>query len=123
MFKIIIKRNNIESSKATFETMEIANEWIEKESLNGSFGKLAYDEVIYEEGSLDVILETIHHEAEFTVEIEDISAQIAQDEINKEALKHLVDTDYLIIREMDSGEICPVAIKESRAAARLRVIR
>jgi hypothetical protein len=39
-----------------------------------------------------------------------------------EALEYLKATDYLIIREMDSGQPCPAEIKQLRAAARLKVL-
>ena len=39
------------------------------------------------------------------------------------ALKYLAETDYLIIREMDSGVPCPVEIKAARQAAREKVIK
>jgi hypothetical protein len=39
------------------------------------------------------------------------------------ALKFLAETDYLIIREMDSGVPCPAEIKAARQAAREKVIK
>jgi hypothetical protein len=50
-------------------------------------------------------------------------AKQTQDEINAASLKHLADTDYLIIRELDSGVACPIEIKNSRAAARAAIVR
>lgn len=61
--------------------------------------------------------------AEYTVEIEDITAQVAQEAINAEALAYLASTDWLIIREMDAGVPCPAEIKAERAAARARIVR
>lgn len=61
--------------------------------------------------------------AEYTVEIEDITAQVAQEAINAEALAYLASTDWMIIREMDSGVACPDDIKVARAAARQRIIK
>jgi hypothetical protein len=61
--------------------------------------------------------------AEYTVEIEDITAQVAQEAINVEALAYLASTDWLIIREVDAGVPCPVDIKAERAAARARIVR
>lgn len=40
MFKAIIKKNNIITNSAEFNTLQLAQEWIDNESLNGSFGKL-----------------------------------------------------------------------------------
>jgi hypothetical protein len=61
--------------------------------------------------------------AEYTVEIEDITAQVAQDAINAEALAYLASTDWLIIREVDAGVPCPADIKTLRAEARAKVVR
>ena len=61
--------------------------------------------------------------AEYTVEIEDITAQVAQEAINAEALAYLASTDWMIIREVDSGVICPAEIKALRAEARAKVVR
>jgi phage gp36-like protein len=61
--------------------------------------------------------------AEYTIEIEDITAQVAQDAINAEALAYLASTDWLIIREVDAGVACPADIKTLRAEARAKVVR
>ena len=61
--------------------------------------------------------------AEYTVEIEDITAQVAQDAINAEALAYLASTDWLVIREVDAGVACPAEIKTLRAEARAKVVR
>jgi len=61
--------------------------------------------------------------ATYTVEIEDITAQVAQDAINAEALAYLASTDWLVIREVDAGVPCPADIKAERAAARARIVR
>jgi hypothetical protein len=61
--------------------------------------------------------------AEYTVEIEDITAQVAQEAINAEALAYLASTDWMVIREMDSGIPCPEDIKQKRAEARSKIVR
>jgi hypothetical protein len=61
--------------------------------------------------------------AEYTVEIEDITAQVAQEAINAEALAYLASTDWLVIREVDAGVPCPADIKTLRAEARAKVVR
>ena len=61
--------------------------------------------------------------AQYTIEIEDITAQVAQEAINAEALAYLASTDWLIIREVDAGVPCPAEIKAERAAARARIVR
>lgn len=47
---------------------------------------------------------------------------ITQEKINEEARAYLRNTDWYIIRELDSGELCPEDIKAGRAAARARII-
>jgi hypothetical protein len=61
--------------------------------------------------------------AEYTIEITDISQQIEQERINNEALAYLASTDWLIIREMDSGLACPAEIKALRQAAREAIVQ
>ncbi len=61
--------------------------------------------------------------SEYTVEIEDITAQVAQEAINAEALAYLASTDWLVIREVDAGVPCPADIKTLRAEARAKVVR
>lgn len=61
--------------------------------------------------------------AEYTIEIEDITAQVAQEAINAEALAYLASTDWYIIREIDQGTPCPAEVKAERASARARIVR
>ena len=50
-------------------------------------------------------------------------AKATQEAQNLEALKYLADTDWYVIREMDSGVAIPENIKTLRAEARLKVVR
>jgi hypothetical protein len=59
----------------------------------------------------------------YSVEITDISAQLEQEAINAAALKLLAETDWMILRQLDSGVACPQEIKEARAVARASIIR
>lgn len=59
----------------------------------------------------------------YWVEYIDISAQVEQEQINSEALAYLASTDWLIIREIDSGVICPADIKAAREQARLKIVK
>ena len=61
--------------------------------------------------------------AEYTIEIEDITDKLEQERINAEALKYLADTDWMIIREMDAGIVCPADVKLARAEARSKIVR
>jgi len=62
-------------------------------------------------------------EAEYTIEIQDVTAQVNQAKQNEEALKYLAETDWYIIREMDSGVQCPTEIKQARSEARNKIVR
>ena len=62
-------------------------------------------------------------EAEYTIEIQDVTAQVNQAKQNEEALKYLAETDWYIIREMDSGVQCPTGIKQARSEARNKIVR
>lgn len=88
----------------------------------------AYDEVdVLEERIVDGLDGASHKEvklkAEYTVEIEDISAKVEQERINAEALAYLASTDWMVVREIDAGVPCPVEVKAERAAARARIVR
>jgi len=62
-------------------------------------------------------------EAEYTIEVIDVTAQVNQAKQNEEALNYLADTDWYIIREMDSGVQCPADIKQARNEARARIVK
>lgn len=59
--------------------------------------------------------------AEYTIEVSDITEQLTQQKINDEALQYLKNTDWYIIRELDSGVQCPELVKQNRANARIRI--
>lgn len=59
----------------------------------------------------------------YIVEYVDISAEVEQEKINAEALAYLASTDWLIIREIDSGVVCPAEVKAAREQARLKVVK
>ena len=61
--------------------------------------------------------------AEYSVEIEDISAKVKQDKDNAEALAYLAETDWMVIREVDAGIPCPIDVKAKRAEARAKIVR
>jgi hypothetical protein len=88
----------------------------------------SYDEVdVLEEEIRDTIdgvaQKWVKLKAEYSIEIEDITAQVAQEAINSEALAYLASTDWLVIREVDAGVPCPADIKVLRAEARAKIVR
>ena len=60
---------------------------------------------------------------QYTVEITDVTAQVAQQQINRDAEEYLTSTDWYIIREVDSGVSCPSDIRSLREQARQRIVR
>ena len=61
--------------------------------------------------------------AEYTVEIEDITAMVELQSLSTEALRYLESTDWMIIREIDAGIPCPAEVKQARAEARTKVVK
>jgi hypothetical protein len=60
--------------------------------------------------------------AQYTVEIVDITAQLAAEVESVAALAYLAATDYIVVRAMERGEALSVEFKAERDAARLKVI-
>lgn len=100
----VIERFDIEMSPAIAEVVNDAGE-------------------IVQEAIPAVTVPMVKLRAEYTIEILDITAQVEQEKINAEALAYLVSTDWMVIREVDSGLPCPADIKAERAAARARIVR
>ena len=97
--KVIDKVSGIQTHGGLVQSQEEATQFIEKFSF--SWG---------EPESFDVM-------------IEDITAKLDQEKINEEALKFLAETDWLIIRELDCGVVCPAEIKLQRQEARAKIVR
>jgi hypothetical protein len=143
MFKVEIKKNNIVTNQAKFLTEELAQNWLNTESTNGSFGKLEREVKEIALGVLDnnedisksisvreevnelfggIVVKFHTLPQEFTSTITDITTEHQAQVESQEALAYLASTDWYIIRELDSGLPCPPEIKDLRAAARLKVL-
>lgn len=116
MKKVIIK--NLDGIQTHGAQMEDPTQWIADGIAGNWWGKPERPELDEMGEPTGVILP-----AEYTVEIEDITAQHEQNKINTEALAYLTSTDWYIIRELDEGKPCPTEIKAERAAARARIIK
>ena len=84
-----------------------------------------YEDAVYEEV-------TKHFPVEYTIEIEDISAQVEQEKINQEALQFLASSDYKILRhfrqkalgqETSLSEEEYLALEQQRSDAAARIVR
>jgi hypothetical protein len=123
MKQTTILKNGVMTHRGQFESQQELDAWLAKHIAKNTFGlperpELALNEETGEMEATGVILP-----AEFTIEIEDITAQVEQERINAEALAYLASTDWLIIRELDAGIACPVEVKIARQEARQRIVK
>ena len=88
MFKIIIKKDNVITHGAKFETEEKALEWFNQEKEKQAFGKNEWVESIHEimddAGNTIEPAKQINHPAEYTYEIIDITQEVEQEKTKKE---------------------------------------
>jgi len=123
MFKVSItnKKQNL-LWEAKFESQELAQEWLEKQT--GKPHRLPEMKVLDldKEGNQQfdenekVLLKTVP--AEFTSEIIDISHEVLIEKEKSEARKLLSSTDWMVIRFIDSGVEIPKEIKDKREESR-----
>jgi len=101
MFKVRIKKQNIVTNEAKFETMDLVQVWIDTEVLNNSFGKpkreLTEREALLEGLDLDDAIAIEDKEimgelityftfpAEYVIEIEDITEDVANEELRRKS--------------------------------------
>lgn len=78
---------------------------------------------VYSEEIPAVTVPMVKLRAEYTIEIEDIADKVAQEKTNAEALAYLASTDWMVIREIDAGIVCPEDVKLARAEARSKIVR
>jgi hypothetical protein len=94
MFEVMIKDlGDIQTNGANFETEQLALDWIAEHVGINSWGLPERLEVEEDGEPTGVILP-----AEYTITIEDISAQKAQEIVNKEARNFLNSTDWMVMR-------------------------
>jgi len=98
--------------------LENPTEWISECIASNAWGFPERPEIDSAGNETGVILP-----AEYIIEIEDITNEVEQQKNNSDALAYLAETDWLIIREMDSGVPCPEEIKTKRQEARAKVVR
>ena len=138
MKKVSIKKQGIETHGAQ---MEDPTAWIAQEVANNSWGKPdrwlpdspmspLSDEEKAKATETRVVNDGLGNgwteyffPAEYTIEITDITAEIEQEKANAEALKYLAETDWLMIRELETGKPMPEEIKLKRQEARNKVVK
>lgn len=113
-----------------FSSQESMNEWIKAHTSQEVFGKNAYTEKVEVSPSvkndlgveiIPAIYETIEHPNEYTPEVIDVSLEVEQERINMEAKAYLAETDWLIIRDLETGKKPTKEILDKRAEARTKV--
>jgi hypothetical protein len=136
MIQVSIKRNGQLTNQASFPAMEEAEAWLAYHESIRSFGQpkqivqqqtelspaiLAEDGSILQEAVVE--MQEIELAGEYEIIIEDLTAKIAQEKINAEALAFLAATDWMVIRAMERGEELSPEFKAERQAARDRIVR
>lgn len=126
MFLVQIKNKQTQqiTHQAPFETMELAQIWLNQCESVESFGKPEH--LVYPDRFLSGFesVEPIIVPAEYEIIIEDISTKVKQEKINAEALAYLQATDYMVLRAMENpAKPVPQEIVEARQAARDRIVR
>ena len=146
MIQISIKKQNIITNQASFETQELADAWLSEHEGMGSFGSPRFslksveispavfesreiidvDPIQFEEVELspaiweDKLVET--NPEGYEVEMEDISLQVKAESVNKVHLDYLASTDWLIIRKQETGQDYSEEIKTKRQSSRAGIV-
>lgn len=137
MKQIKVSKNGVLTNVLGYETQEEIAFFQAQEQL-GTFGTPAHNNTVVispgipavlDENGAEIfagvaeVVDIIEVPADYTIVIEDIIDNSVQEKINADALKFLAETDYMIIREYETGIICPEEIKDQRQAARDRIIK
>lgn len=118
MYKISILKDQVTTNEAIFETLDLANNWLEKGQSLEWWGKSEQQELDSEGVPTGNVIP-----AEYEVIIQDISTEIEQEKTNAECLKYLQETDYYIVRFMETGKEVPQEVLDKRAEARLKIVK
>lgn len=55
-------------------------------------------------------------------QLDEKAAREKQEQINQEARQYLAETDWYVVRELDTGVAMPDEVRQKRAEARARVV-
>lgn len=136
MIIVSIKKDGQVTNQGSFDSTQAAQEWLAHHESMKSFGEPTRTvqqqvelspAVIDEEGNelspAVTEMQEVTIPGSYVVEIEDKSAELAQEAVNAAALKYLAETDWLITRQIETGVACPENIKAERQAARERIVK
>jgi hypothetical protein len=118
-----IVQQQIELSPAVLEKQMVLIKEAELDEEGNELSPAEFEEqeVVIQEAVSE--MQEVELAGEYEVEIEDKSAQLAQDAANAEALKYLAETDWYVSRMSETGVAIPQEITAARAAARAAIIR
>lgn len=112
-----------------FEELSAQEAWLQMLHDTHAWGKpehqVVVTEALYDEETGEILEEAVYETipAEYTIEIEDIAAQVDQERINNEAQAFLDSTDAFVIRFMETGVEMPEGMSEARQDAREKIVR
>jgi hypothetical protein len=102
MIKVVVENLiNKRKFEPIFETQQELDTWLSKHIAKNTFGLPERPELILNEETGEMEPTGVILPAEYTIEIEDITAQIEQEKINAEAKKFLSETDWMCRRQED----------------------
>lgn len=135
MIKVSILKNGTLTHAGEFPTQDEAQAWLSKHEGMGTFGQKAgtrevqveiVPAVINEDGTeaAPALYETQTEEIPgYVVVIEDLTAKLEQDRVNSEALAFLQSSDWIVIRNQETGLAIPQEILTARAEARAKIVK
>lgn len=137
MIKVEILNKTTQQITNTSEFIDIltAEAWVDLVSPTGAFGKpdrwLSANRFTLDSETIESALETrlvqsiieYRFSAEFEVVYTDITAEKLARKESDDALRYLNDTDWLVIRSMETGELVPKDIEIARTNARRKVLK
>jgi hypothetical protein len=117
MKRVTIIKNNT-STYTDFESEERLNAWLEKHIAKNTFGLPERPEMALNEESGELEATGVTLPAEYSIVIEDISAQLEQDAINSEALAFLAESDWKRQRHLSQKALeIPTSLSEAEYLA------
>jgi hypothetical protein len=112
MKKVVVKNlSNIQTHGAEFETQELADAWIAKQKAKGvncSWGRPAWTETLEDES-------VVEHEDQFTVEISDISSEVAVRDAKAQLLAHKSFGEGLVANFAVENAVMGITAEQSDA--------
>lgn len=128
MKKLSIIKNNEVVQFALFQDDQVMNDFIEMLAETKAWGSPEInEEILNENGEIT----TNSTPAEYEVLIEDCTAEVEQERINKEAKEYLVKTDYVVLKfaealakgeSIEGLKLKYESVLENRAAVRGQIV-